>query len=63
MRSGGSNPFWTGPRLWAIVAVAIGVNLWYDYYHPLGLIVDGIVIVVLLFKWLSDEWPSDRNGQ
>lgn len=57
------NPFEKSPGLWVIVAVVVGINLWFDYYHPPGFILDGIILIVLLIKWASHEWPSDRNGQ
>ena len=38
--------------LWVIVALVLALNFWFDYYHPLGLIFDLLVGVVLLFRYL-----------
>ena len=35
-----------------IIAGTIGLNLWYDYYHPRGLILDAIILIVLLVRWI-----------
>jgi uncharacterized membrane protein len=39
-----------------IIAAIVAVNLWYDYYHPIGLITDAIIlaiaIIVLTVRWL-----------
>ena len=37
---------------WVIVGALIFVNLWYDYYHPLGIIIDIIIAVALLIGYL-----------
>jgi len=34
-----------------IIAVIVGLNVWYDYYHPLGLIFDAIILIVLAVRW------------
>jgi hypothetical protein len=36
------------PAFWAVV-VAILLNIWYDYYHPLGIFFD----VVIAVAWLT----------
>ena len=41
-----------GPGLWIIVAVVIGLNIWFDIYHPLGLIFDAVIVVAGLYHYL-----------
>jgi hypothetical protein len=45
------NRFERGPGLWVIIAVIVGLNLWYDFYHPLGFFFDAIIVIVLIVKW------------
>ena len=36
---------------WIFLAVLLGLNVWFDYYHfPLGILLDIIVLVVILAK-------------
>lgn len=30
--------------LWPVVAIFVALNAWYDYYHPLGAILDGVLV-------------------
>jgi hypothetical protein len=43
---------------WLIVGVLILLNVWYDYYHPLGIIFDVILAVVLLIWYLHKSRPG-----
>ena len=43
----------SSPWLWVIIAAAILLNLWFDYYHPLGIIFDVIVGLVFLVAYLK----------
>jgi hypothetical protein len=51
--------------LWVIVALVLGLNFWFDYYHPLGLIFDLLVGVVLLFRYLirPDGFSTSSAGR
>jgi hypothetical protein len=35
-----------------IIAALVGLNLWYDYYHPLGLIFDAFIVIALIIHWI-----------
>jgi len=35
---------------WVLLALIVGLNLWYDYYHPLGWLFDVVIIIAVLFK-------------
>jgi hypothetical protein len=35
---------------WIIVSVIIGLNVWFDYYHPLGILFDIIIVIILGFR-------------
>jgi hypothetical protein len=35
---------------WIIVAVIIGLNVWFDYYHPLGILFDVIIVIILAVR-------------
>jgi len=35
---------------WIIVVVAVVLNGWFDYYHPLGILFDIIIVVIWLAK-------------
>jgi len=39
------------PGLWVIVAGVVILNLWYDYYHPLGIIFDVIIGTIILVAY------------
>ena len=60
-----SNQFEKSPTLWLIVAVIVGVNLWYDYRHPGWLILDAIIVIAVIFKMSSrnGRGPRSRNGR
>ena len=47
-----SNRTRKGPVFWCIMAVIVPLNLWFDYYHPLGFLFDVIILVVLVVKFL-----------
>jgi len=34
-----------------IVVVVVLLNLWYDYYHPLGIMFDVVLALVLLVRY------------
>jgi hypothetical protein len=42
---------------WVVAVVLILLNTWYDYYHPLGIIFDVVLAVVLLIWYLSKSPP------
>jgi hypothetical protein len=41
--------------LWLFLATITGLNFWFDYYHPAGIILDIIILLALGFKYLSSE--------
>ena len=41
------------PAFWVMVVVLLGLNVWYDYRHPLGIMFDVVLAVVLLVWYLS----------
>ena len=42
-------------RLWPLLLIILGLNFWWDYYHPLGFFFDVIILIVVLAK------PSKRH--
>ena len=49
----GSKPFASQRvAVGCIIAAIVGLNVWYDYYHPLGLIFDAIILIVLAVRWI-----------
>jgi hypothetical protein len=46
------------PLTWVIVGVLILLNVWYDYYHPLGIMFDVVLAVVLLIWYLNKSKPA-----
>ena len=42
------------PLFWVFILLVLSLNLWFDYYHPLGFVFDVIVVLVLLIKYLKD---------
>jgi hypothetical protein len=48
METPSSNRFERSPGVWVIIAGAVLLNVWYDYYHPLGIIFDVIIGIVFL---------------
>lgn len=39
--------------MWCVIAVLLGLNFWFDYYHPLGFFIDVVILIVLWIKWSS----------
>jgi hypothetical protein len=35
---------------WIIVVVAVVLNGWFDYYHPLGILFDIIIVIIWVAK-------------
>jgi len=54
-------PLRRSPAFWAMVVVLVLANLWYDFYHPLGLIFDVLLLLSLLVIELRK--PSSRIDQ
>jgi hypothetical protein len=50
MANGNPSRFEKSPALWWIAAVVVGLNLWFDYYHPVWLILDAVVLLVVIVK-------------
>jgi polyferredoxin len=46
------------PVFWMIVGMVILLNIWFDYYHPLGFIFDVVVGIVLLIQYLNKSTPA-----
>ncbi len=46
------------PAFWVIVVVVLALNIWYDYYHPLGIVFDVVLAVVLLIWYLNKSKPA-----
>ena len=50
MKTHSSNRFTRSPAFWVMVGVLILLNVWFDYYHPIGIIFDVIIGVIWFFK-------------
>jgi hypothetical protein len=50
------------PAFWMIIGLLILINLWYDYYHPLGLIFDLIIAVGIFVGYARRLWDI-RHSQ
>jgi hypothetical protein len=46
------------PAFWVIVVVLGALNVWYDYYHPLGIVFDVVGAVVVLIWYLNKSTPA-----
>jgi hypothetical protein len=46
------------PVFWLIAGVLILLNVWFDYYHPLGFMFDVVVGIVLLIQYLNKSTPA-----
>ena len=41
----------TRPRsFWAFVLVILGLNIWWDFYHPLGILLDVVLLTYFLCR-------------
>lgn len=38
--------------VWLFIAVLLVANFWYDFHHPLGMLFDAVLGVVLLILYL-----------
>jgi hypothetical protein len=36
-----------------LAAVIVGVNIWYDYYHPLGIVFDVLLLALIIASWVE----------
>jgi len=45
------NRFQHKPVTWLLIGALVTVNVWYNYYHPLGIFFDAIIVIILLAKW------------
>jgi hypothetical protein len=45
------------PTVWMIVVALVLLNIWYDCYHPLGIMFDLVLAVGLLIWYLSKSKP------
>jgi hypothetical protein len=41
------------PAFWVICAVLVLLNIWYDYYHPIGIMFDVVLALVLLVRYVG----------
>jgi hypothetical protein len=44
------------PAFWVIIGALIFVNLWYDYYHPLGILFDVFIVGGLIVAYSRRLW-------
>lgn len=51
------SPVKRSPAFWGMVGVLILLNVWYDYYHPLGIMFDVVLGVILLIRYLGKSKP------
>ena len=52
-RAGSGFPILFDPHpwsFWIIVVVAVVLNGWFDYYHPLGILFDIIIVTIWVAK-------------
>ena len=47
---------------WVIGATLLALNLWFDFYHSGGFILDGIILVSLSIWFLKSKNNSHRNS-
>jgi hypothetical protein len=47
------NRFEGSPGFWVLIATVVLLNVWYDYYHPLGIIFDVVFGVGVLVTYLN----------
>jgi hypothetical protein len=43
------------PKILWVLIPAIALNTWFDYCHPLGILIDIIIVLVLLFNHLDSR--------
>ena len=43
--------------VWTILVVAVILNVWYDYHHPLGILFD----IAILITWAVRSALKHRN--
>jgi hypothetical protein len=41
------------PAFWVVVVVVVLFNIWFDYYHPLGIILDVALALAVLIRYVS----------
>jgi hypothetical protein len=46
------------PLFWAFIVLLLGLNFWFDYQHPLGIMFDVVILVVLAITYRP---PHERD--
>ena len=41
------------PLFWVFILLVLGLNFWFDYYHPGGIVLDVIIVLALFIKYLK----------
>jgi len=44
-----------GVFLWLFLGIITGLNFWFDYYHPVGSVLDIVILLVLCFRFFPSE--------
>ena len=52
METPSPNRFEASSGFWVLIGAALLLNIWYDYYHPRGIIFDVIFGFILLIAYL-----------
>ncbi len=47
------SPFERSPGVWVIVGGLLLLNVWFDYYHPVWLIIDGVIVFIVIVELMS----------
>ncbi len=40
------------------LAIILGLNFLYDYYHPIGFVFDIVILLVIAGRWASGNNPN-----
>lgn len=46
---------------WCIFLVVLVLNGWFDYYHPLGILLDIIFVIVFVIVWVVKSDSASQN--
>jgi hypothetical protein len=46
-------PTRVSPVAWAIIVAVVLLNIWYDYHHPRGIILDIIIALIVVVRYLN----------
>jgi len=53
---------WRSRSFWIFTSILVGLNICWDYYRPLGVLFDAILLVALFRSYLKSRYRAEQQG-